>query len=298
MPSLASKAMPALFALRGYKKIFSSAAATLAQVAELQLRPDSYAPPKKLDRTVSLSVRRVNGWPVYEVSPHGTIPLRRAMYFHGGAWIYEITSHHWNLVAELAATTATRFTVPIYPLAPAGTAAAVVPAVTDLAAELLTEVGPERTTIMGDSAGGAITLAVALQLRERGLPAPHHTVLISPALDLSLTDPAIDEIASRDPFLAKPGMQAAAELWRGDLPIDDPMVSPIHGDLTGLAPITLFSGTHDILNVDARRLVRLAKAANVPLNYQVAPQMIHVYPLLPIPEAKQARTVMKSVLTS
>ncbi len=296
MPSLASKAMPALLALRGSKKTFSSAEATRKQVAALALRPDRYGPPKSLDRKVDLAVRRVCGWPVYDVIPKDVEPTRRALYTHGGAWIHEITPSHWRFIAELVAATQTVFTVPIYPLAPVGTAATVIPVITDLAAELLAAVGPERCVLIGDSAGGGMALAIAMQLRDRGLPAPRATVLISPSLDLSFSNPQIAKIAPRDPFLGVPGLHVAARLWRGELPIDDPMVSPIYGDLTGLAPITMFSGTDDILNADATTLVELARGTNLDVELHEAPGMIHVYPLLPIPEAKQARSTIKELL--
>ncbi len=296
MQSLTSRFMPALIRHRGARNIFSTAEATLAHVAALQLRPTSYAPPPDLDRTVELSVHTLKGWPVYDVNPRQRAPSGRALYAHGGAWIREITAAHWDLIADLVASTNTRFIVPIFPGAPTGTAATVVPFFTDLAAELLAEVGPPNVTLIGDSAGGTIALATAQQLRDRGLPAPHRTILISPALDLSFTDPALVRIAPRDPWLAIDGPKAAAELWRGGLPIEDPMVSPMNGDLTGLAPITLFSGTRDIMNADARRFIQLASDAGLPVDYHEAAEMLHVYPLLPTPEARRARAVMKAVL--
>lgn len=298
MQSLASRWMPVVIRRRGAKKIFATAEATLAHVAALAVRPTSYAPPPELDQTVRLSVRTIDGWPVYTVDPRTTVPDRRALYAHGGAWIREITAMHWDLIADLAASTSTRFVVPIFPGAPRGTAATVVKFFTERATELLAEVGAARTTLIGDSAGGTIALATALQLRDRGVTAPHRTVLISPALDLSFTDPAMAEIAPRDPWLAIPGPAAAAQLWRGELAIDDPMVSPMNGYLTGLARITLFSGTRDIMNADARRFVPLARAAGVSLDYHEVPEMLHVYPLLKTPEAKAARAIMKAALNS
>ena len=295
MASVASKFMPDLFRLMGAKKLFNSAEATRRHIAQQQLRPASYGPPKSLDRTVDLRIRRVQGWPVYEVSPRGPAPLRRAIYLHGGGWMNEIVSFQWQLIAELARATATQFTVPIYPLVPIGSAATVVPVATDLTAELVAEVGPEHTTLLGDSSGGTIALAVAQQLRNRGLPAPHRTILISPVLDLSFRDPALAEFAPRDPMLAVPGLQASAELWRGELPVDDPLVSPLNGDLSGLAPITLFSGTRDLVHPDARRLVRRAQEAGLSVDYHGAPQMLHGYPMLPIPEG---RRVMQAALTT
>ena len=262
------------------------------------MRPKSFNPPSKLDRNVDLSARDVGGWRVYEVTPKGSAPVRRALYLHGGAYIHEIIPWMWSLVAKTAVATSTRFTVPIYPLAPLGVAEHVVPAATDLAAEIIGEVGADRTALMGDSAGGGMTLAVAMQLRARGIAAPHRTVLISPWLDVSLTAPDIPALAAKDPFLAPAGLVAAGELYRGELPAEDPRVSPINGDLSGLGPITLVSGTHDILHSDAERFVPLAKEAGVPIDYHVAPEMLHVYPFFPIPEAKQARQTIDGALTT
>lgn len=298
MPSLASRALPLALALRGPKRAFTSTEATLALVAGLQVRPTNYAPPRHLDRIVEFSVRLVDGWVVYEVTPRKGTSTRRALYLHGGAGIQQISAWHWNLVAELSAATSTRFTVPIYPLAPAGTVAEVIPRATELAAALITEVGPERTTVIGDSAGATIALAVAIQLRDHGLPQLHQTVLISPALDLSFSNPAMATIAPHDPFLAIAGTRTAAQLWLGELSVEDPLVSPINADLTGLGPITLFSGTRDILNPDARRLVGLARAAGVPLEFHEEPDMVHVYPLFPIPEGRRARAEIRRVLTT
>ena len=102
-------------------------------------------------------------------------------------------------------------------------------------------------------------------------------------------------VLAQDPT-ALPQQQGSLPQGIDQLPIDDPLVSPIHGDLSGLAPITLFSGTRDIINADARSLVRKARAAHFPLDYHEAPGMLHVYPLLPVPEANEARAVMEKVL--
>ncbi|MBF7731693.1 alpha/beta hydrolase fold domain-containing protein [Pseudomonas sp. N040] len=298
MPSLASKLMPPLMRLRGSKKIFSSAEATLGHIAELALRPVSYCPPRKLDQRLRLGVTRVHGWPVYEAVPLKAKPTRCAIYVHGGAWIREITAAHWRLIADLATATGTRFLIPIYPLAPTGTAGTVIPQITELAVQACAEAGAENTFIMGDSAGGSIALAVAMQLRDQGHPPLRNTLLISPALDLNFSDPLIDQIEPLDPMLAKPGVQTAASLWKGDLSLDHPLVSPMFGELAGLGPLTLFSGTHDAAHADARRFAALAKDANLQLHYQVMPGMLHVYPLMPIPEGRQARNVMKAILAS
>ena len=304
-PSLAARLMPLVMAVRGSKRQFSTADATLRRMRQLQLRPARFGPPRFLTG-VDVEVTSISGWPVYTVTPRGGAVPRRAVYLHGGAYVFEITMQHWQLVAHLAIRTGTRFTVPIYPLAPAATASTIVPAVANLVAPLIAEVGADRVTIMGDSAGGGMALAVAMQLRDRArehspgaaqpAAAQPRTILISPWLDISGTDPQLAVIAPRDPWLAVPGSHAAGAVYRGELGEDDPMVSPINGDLEGLGRITMFSGTRDILNADAARLVARARTENIPLDYHEAPEMIHVWPLLPIREARTARAMIAAAM--
>ena len=83
-----------------------------------------------------------------------------------------------------------------------------------------------------------------------------------------------------------------AEAWRGELSLDDPMVSPIEGDMTGLGPVTVYCGSLDIVSPDVRLLVAKLEAAGVPVTYREAPDLVHAYPLLPITEGRLARGVI------
>jgi acetyl esterase/lipase len=288
--------MPPAIRIRGGKREFSSAERTMRLAEEHLVRPESFAPPRSLDRNVRIAVRHIGGWPVYTVTPR-TGPVRRsALYAHGGAWVHEISSFHWRLVAGLASRTGTEFTVPIYPLAPRGTAAEVVPAFADLAAGLVASAGASRVVLLGDSAGGTIALATAMLLRDRGVPAPRDIVLIAPVIDLTFTDPLIYRIEPSDPWLDVPGPRAAAEWWRGDLPIEHPLVSPVNAPLAGLGRIALFSGTRDITYADSITLARKARAEQHPLDFHQRANMLHVYPLLPIPEGAEARAEIRRVL--
>ncbi|MFD3444616.1 alpha/beta hydrolase fold domain-containing protein [Microbacteriaceae bacterium 4G12] len=297
--SVRSTLMRSVIILLRYQREFRSAERTLGGAMDRVVRPEPYAPPRFLDRSVRISARRVEGWPVYTVSPKTGRTGRRAVYAHGGAWVHEISFWHWRLLAGLAEATGTEFVVPIHPLVPLGTAGSVVPVFADLTEELVEEVGGENVALLGDSAGGTIALATAmlLLLRDRGVSAPRDVVLIAPALDLSFTDPLIPRIQPTDPWLAVPGARAAAERWRGELPLSHPLVSPIHGSLDGLGRITLFSGTHDILNADALALDRKARDQRHPLDFHQLPNMLHNYPLLPIPEGAAARRTIAAVLT-
>ncbi|WP_217809176.1 alpha/beta hydrolase fold domain-containing protein [Agreia pratensis] len=152
--------------------------------------------------------------------------------------------------------------------------------------------------IGGDSAGGQISLSVALSLRDsHGIVLPQ-TMLISPALDLTWSNPQIPRVQPTDPWLATPGGKVFAEYWRGDSDLLDPVVSPLFGDLAGLGPITLFSGTRDVLNPDAHLLVEKAADAGVELDFHEGVGQVHVFPLLPTRIGRDARAVIVSRIRS
>jgi acetyl esterase/lipase len=123
-----------------------------------------------------------------------------------------------------------------------------------------------------------MALAAAQLLAQEGLRPP--LLLIAPWLDGGVTDPWT---TPRDPWLAPPGLRRAAELYRGDLPVEHPFVSPLLGALEGLGPVVAASGTRDVLHRDA---LRLETRAPSPVRVIVGEGLLHDFPLLPIPEAR------------
>lgn len=293
MASLLAHLAPLAITLRGSKRDFRSPERTLARIQAQRRHPVDFEPPASVARRTRIIRREVSGWPVYEVSPPGEsadAPAdRRAVYLHGGVYSFEIDPFHWRLIADLALASGSTVIVPIMPLSPEGTASTVVPGVADLVAAQVEQVGASQVSVIGDSSGGGMALAVAQVLRDRGVAPLGAVVLISPWLDISGTDPRLAEIEPRDPWLAVPGTHAAGALYRAELDETDPMVSPIHGSLEGLGPITMFSGTRDILNADAHRLVQLAAHTGHALEFHEGIGLIHNYPLLPGPEGRDAR---------
>ncbi|TQF66329.1 alpha/beta hydrolase [Rhodococcus spelaei] len=297
MESLASRAIRLRFTLRGGGR---SAAATRRAIAALARQPTSFRPPRGLSRRVDLRMETsAAGWPVYTVTPRGArADLDRVVYVHGGAYFREITRQHWTFVAGLARRAGVEVVVPIYPLAPCTTADVIVPAAVDLAEVLGADAGPDRLTMMGDSAGGGLVLAVAAQLRARTGIAPAHTILISPWLDVAVDDPEIASLAPHDPCLSPDGLRAAGDAYRGPLSARDPLVSPLRADLDDLGRITVFTGTRDIVHADARRLRERMTGAAAGFEYHEAPGMLHVYPLLRTPEGRAARRQLAAAVRS
>lgn len=279
--------LPLFFRATGANRSFLTAEAAEARINERALRPTTFGPPRGLRRDVEITATRRHGWPVYRLAPRHASPSGSVVYAHGGAWVSEVAPQHWQLAAQLAAESGTTVDLVIYPLLPFGTAAEVVPIFTRLVLENLDDLG--ATVIAGDSAGGQIALSAALQLRDEHDVVLPRTVLISPSLDLRFDNPRIPEVQPSDPWLGVPGGKVFAARWAAELDLLDPRVSPLFGELAGLGPVSLFTGTRDILNPDAQLLVERANAAGVALDLFEVRGQLHVYPLLPTRAGREAR---------
>ncbi len=296
MPSLTSRLVPGVLRAVRANTTFINPVRAEEHMLRRSIRPCPFGPPPWLRRDVVVSVDHAPGWPVYTLTPKSSGARGSVIYVHGGGWVNQIAPQHWQLAAQIAAHGRTSVSLPIYPLVPVGTAGQVVSAVSELVLASTAKHG--STCLAGDSAGGQIALSAALQLRDAaGLSLPR-SVLIAPALDLSLSNPQIDVVQPSDPWLGRDGTRVFIEQWRGNLPVDDPRVSPLAADLRGLGPLTVFSGTRDILNPDARLLVAKATAAGVDVDYHEAPGLVHVYPLTPTPEGRAARRLIVERLGS
>jgi acetyl esterase/lipase len=152
-------------------------------------------------------------------------------------------------------------------------------------------------TLVGDSAGGGLSLALAQRLRDARRPLPPRIVLLSPWLDLTISDPRQGAIARTDPMLDIPGLRAAGRWYADDLSPDDPAVSPLFGDLAGLPPIALFAGTNDLVFPDSDRLRARAREAGVDLTYREYLGLFHIWPMAGIPEGERAMDEMAAYLS-
>ncbi|MEU2173744.1 alpha/beta hydrolase [Nocardia sp. NPDC019219] len=296
MPSLANQVVRGYLKATRANRVFVDADAARERVRDRSVRPRRYGPPRRLRADVAIAVDRRGGWPVYTLTPRGRPPRGNVVYAHGGGWVHEIAPQHWALCAAVAADTGAAVTVPIYPLVPFGTAGPVVRGFAELVLANRETYG--NVCLAGDSAGGQIALSTAVVLRDESSVRLPGTVLIAPALDLSLTNPEIAVVQPRDPWLGVAGSRVFIEYWRGDLGIADPRVSPLAADPRGLGPLTVFCGTDDILYPDTCLLVEAARGAGVAVEYHEGPGLPHVYPLTPTPEGRAARRVVVERLRS
>ncbi|MGN9780563.1 alpha/beta hydrolase [Nonomuraea sp. ZG12] len=150
--------------------------------------------------------------------------------------------------------------------------------------------------IAGDSAGGHLTLATLLALRDRGLPLPVAAICLSPWADL--TDFPRRANRWQDPMLAAGRVRWLARRWTSGLDPCDPLVSPVLGDFTGLPPLMIVTGSTEVLRDEAHRVAVRAREGGVPVTYEEWPHMPHVFPILAdvLPEARLAFRHMASFL--
>lgn len=255
----------------------------------LTAHPESTQAPARLKKGLSVSSRYEDGWHVHTITPTEAEPQGTVVYLHGGGWINEAASAHWKLVQKIASEACVRVVFPAYPLVHAGgSAETVVPTVAQLCDRID---GP--IVLMGDSAGGTIALSASLLLARRQHPVAL-TLLISPALDMRMGNPEIDEIQPRDPWLVKKGQLLLTELWIGEHG-EDPILNPFLGDVRDVGRLVVFSGTRDLLNPDTRLFVLRAMDEGADIEYHEQHGHLHVYPLLPTPEGRKAR---QSVVTA
>jgi epsilon-lactone hydrolase len=290
-PSLRSRLMDRLVLLTGRKKWWASAAAVRERSRRLALHPAPHCP-VRLGRRVTQDLRFAEGWPVYDVERAGSGRAQHHVIFlHGGAYVHEVVGTHWKFVAYLVEETGARCVVPIYPLAPRGTATDVVPATGRMLRDLINTVGARNVTVIGNSAGGGLSLAAAQWLRESGHPQPNALILICPGVNGTLNQCTRADVA-RDVMQDVPGMIEAFRMYAGDLDVTHPFVSPLNGNFEGLAPMLIFTATHDIYHPDILTLANKAASAGVSVEMHVRNGLQHNYPLLPTPEGHEARGVI------
>lgn len=165
--------------------------------------------------------------------------------------------------------------------------------VLDLYADLVKRVPAGRVVVAGDSAGGGFALSLAQEARDAGLSVPGRLILISPFVDICGGDESLQD---KDTWLHVDACRACGHAWADGLDEKDPMVSPLYGDMHGLPPTDLYSGTYDVLYTDIIKTERKLREAGVDAALHTAGKFGHVYPLYPVPEGRKARREISKIM--
>jgi monoterpene epsilon-lactone hydrolase len=219
----------------------------------------------------------VGGVPAIVATPTAVEPQRHLMYIHGGAYVLGSPRSHITMVANLAKRASATATVIEYRLAPEHVYPAAVEDCVAAYRALITHVDPATVTIAGDSAGGGATLSTLVALRDAGDPLPAAAYLLSPWTDLTGSGESVVTRAAADPMIDGTRIADAGRVYAGELPLDDPGVSPLFADLSGLPPMLIQTGVDEVLLSDSTRLADRAREAGVDVTLDLAEGMWHVY---------------------
>ena len=210
-------------------------------------------------------------------SPQGR-KSRALLYLHGGAYVIGSARAYRSLAAELGRAAGAITYAIDYRLAPEHPMpAAIDDALAAYRALLAQGLAPSDIVIAGDSAGGGLTLALLVALRDAGIALPAAALLISPWADLGCTAASLVSKAQEDPALSAAGLRDTARLYLNGADARDPRASPVFARLAGLPPLLVQVGTAEILFDDAIAVARAAGHAGNPVRLAIWPEMIHVW---------------------
>jgi acetyl esterase/lipase len=215
----------------------------------------------------------------------------RDPYLHGGGYVMGSINTHRAMIARISRAAKARCLALDYRLAPEHPFPAAVEDATAAYRWLLAEgYKPNKIVIAGDSAGGGLTLAAVLALRDAKTPLPAAAVPISAWSDMEGTGASMKSRASRDPMVANGPLFDMAKAYVGTGDRKNPLASPLHGDYQGLPPMLLQVGDAEILLDDSTRVAEKAKAAGVKVDLEVWDDMVHVWHVYAkiLPEGQQA----------
>lgn len=213
---------------------------------------------------------------------------RVLLHLHGGGYFMGSSVTHRGVATALARASDAVVVLPDYRLVPEHPYPAGLDDAEAVMDWLTTTCGvdPARMAVAGDSAGGGLAAALLVRLRDRGATLPACYAGMSPWLDLSGSGDSVTALDGIDPWIPAAMLPLPARFYAGEVPLDDPRVSPLYADLSGLPPTLLHVGGDEVLLDDAVRFTARARAAGVPADCGVYPGLWHVFPAFPgLPEA-------------
>ncbi len=230
-----------------------------------------------LPEGVEVEKDEIGGVPVEVVTPaeHGAGAF---LYFHGGGYAIGSPASHRHLVGALAVASRTRAFAPDYRRAPEHPfPAAVDDALAAYRGLLDTGIAPRSIVLGGDSAGGGLTVAALLAIRDSGLALPAAGVCISPWTDLANESESYRTHADRDPLVFQEDIDRWGAAYLAGSDPRAPLASPLHADLSGLPPLLIHVGSEEVLLDDSLRLAERCEAAGVEATLEIWDEMIHVW---------------------
>ena len=231
-----------------------------------------------LPADVAVTTAALNGVPTAEITVDGIEPRHVVLYFHGGVYVLGEAAQAAGLAAQIARRTSATVISVGYRLAPENPyPAAVDDALAAYQALLDNGTDPADIAFAGESAGGGLAIATLVNARDHGLPLPAAAYVMSPYADLTLAGATMDTKRDLDPLLSPEALRARVPDYTAGHDPALALISPVFADLTGLPPLIIQAGTHEVLLDDAIRLARQAATADVAVSLDITPGVPHVF---------------------
>jgi monoterpene epsilon-lactone hydrolase len=238
-----------------------------------------------LPADVTVTAAELGGVPTSEIRVDGIEPRHVVLYFHGGVYVMGDAALAADLASQVGRRTDAKVISVDYRLAPEHPyPAAVDDALAAYEALLDNGIAPAEIVLAGESAGGGLSIATLVNARDHGLPLPAAAFVMSPYADLTLAGATMETKREVDPLMRREALQARVTDYAAGQDAALGLISPVFADLSGLPPLIIQAGTHEVLLDDAVRLARQAATADVEVTLDITPQVPHVfqayYPML------------------
>ncbi len=243
--------------------------------------------PNSLKKGLQTDQFLVNNRNVVTFMPENLSVNKHLFFLHGGAYTVEAVPGHWQMIEHLVKDTFFKLSFIDYPLAPEHSYKESHEMVFQAYAKLVEKHPDDDFYFLGDSAGGGFCLSFAQILRDAHFKKmPEKLALLSPWVDISMSNPEIKELEKRDLILDPEQLLICSQRFAGTLDLKDPIVSPLYGDMENLNSIGIFIGTHEILLPDCRKLKRRIEKSNTEVYYKEYEAMQHDWIVFPIKESR------------
>jgi epsilon-lactone hydrolase len=227
---------------------------------------------------ITVTAAALGGVPAAGITVDGIEPRHVVLYFHGGVYVMGDAALAADLASQIARRTRARAISVDYRLAPEHPyPAAVDDALAAYQALLDNGAAPSDIIFAGESAGAGLAIATLVNARDHGLPLPAAALAMSPYADLTLAGTTMQTKRDADPLLSPEALQARVGDYTAGQDAAAGLISPIFADLSGLPPLIIQAGTHEVLLDDAIRLARQAATADVEVTLDITPGVPHVF---------------------
>jgi epsilon-lactone hydrolase len=231
-----------------------------------------------LPAEVTVTAAELGGVATAEVTVDGVDLRHVVLYFHGGVYVMGDAALAADLASQVGRRTQAKAISVDYRLAPEHPyPAAVDDALAAYKALLDNGTAPSDIVFAGESAGGGLAVATLVNARDSGLPLPAAAFVMSPYADLTLAGTSMDAKRALDPLLSRVALQARIPDYTSGADAALALISPIFADLSGLPPLIIQAGSHEVLLDDAIRLAGQAAAADVEVTLEIVPRVPHVF---------------------